>query len=128
MAITLDTHVLIWYFDKTLNKKLSGKALQKIKEAEKNSILYIPIIVLMEILYLTEKGKLNLSFTKLVTKIENSSNYEIVPFDTELLHIAKDLQRLEAHDRLILATALIKKTYLISKDRELRNTGHDIIW
>lgn len=128
MAVTVDTHVLIWYIDKTLNSKLSDEALRALQQAERNSILYIPIIVLMEILYLIEKGKVNLSFTGLMNRIENSSNYEIVPFNTELLLIVKDLQKLEVHDRLILATAQLKKTPLISKDKELRNTGLDIIW
>lgn len=34
MAITIDTHVLIWYIDKSLNKRLSGNAMAAIVEAE----------------------------------------------------------------------------------------------
>ena len=63
MAITIDAHSLVWYLDKGLNSNLSEKALHFIKEAEKNDIIYIPIIVLVELLYLIEKGRVNLQFT-----------------------------------------------------------------
>ncbi|WKZ15019.1 MAG: PIN domain-containing protein [Candidatus Jettenia caeni] len=103
MEITLDTHTFIWYLDKSLNNKLSQKALKTIKEAEGSYTIYLPIIVLMEIFYLTEKGRVNVSFHKLLSNLEKSSNYEIVPFDTRLLKIVETIQGLEVHDRLILA-------------------------
>ncbi|MDI6751625.1 MAG: PIN domain-containing protein, partial [bacterium] len=62
MEITLDTHSLIWYVDKKLNKKLSKKALEAIKKAEEAGIVYVSVIVLMETLHLIEKGRVKLSF------------------------------------------------------------------
>ena len=114
--------------DKNLNDKLSPKAMQTIVEAEKNDLIYAPIIVLMEILYLAEKGKLNLSFGDLLSQIENSINYEMIPFGMEILKIAESLTGLEAHDRLILATAQLTKTSLVSKDRALRKISVKIVW
>lgn len=128
MAITIDTHALIWYIDKNLNDKLSPKAMHTIVEAEKNDLIYVPIIVLMEILYLAEKGKLNLSFGDLLSQIENSINYEIIPFGMEVLKIAESLTGLEAHDRLILATAQLTGTSLVSKDRALRKNSVKVVW
>lgn len=49
MAITIDTHVLIWYVDKSLNDKLSKKALSTLEDFEGNSFIYVPVIVLMEL-------------------------------------------------------------------------------
>lgn len=95
MEITLDTHVFIWYLDKSLNNKLSSKALNAIEKAEDSYTIYLPIIALMEALYLIEKGRINLSFHKLLLNLEESINYEIVPFDTKLLKIAKTIKELE---------------------------------
>lgn len=128
MEITLDTHAFIWYLDKSLNNKLSPKALKAIKEAEDSYTVYLPIIVLMEVLYLVEKGRVNLSFHKLLLNLEESVNYEIVPFDTRLLKIAETIKGLEVHDRLILATAILTGSPLISNDKEIHAKGIKVIW
>lgn len=128
MEITLDTHAFIWYLDKSLNNKLSPKALKAIKEAEDSYTVYLPIIVLMEVLYLVEKGRVNLSFPKLLLNLEESINYEIVPFDTRLLKIAETIKGLEAHDRLILATAILTGSPLVSNDKEIHTKGIKVIW
>ena len=128
MEITLDTHTFVWYLDKSLNNKLSQKALKIIKEAEDSYIIYLPIIVLMEVLYLIEKGRVNVSFHKLLLDLEKSINYEIVPFDIRLLKIAETIKGLEVHDRLILATAILTGSPLISNDREIHAKGIKVIW
>lgn len=128
MEITLDTHSLIWYVDKGLNIKLSQKALQTIKEAEKTDTIYIPIIVLMELLHLVEKGKVNLSFNRLLLTLEESSNYQIIPFDTRLLKIAQTMRGLEVHDRIILATATLTNSPIVTKDKDMIGKGILTIW
>ena len=128
MEITLDTHSLIWYVDKGLNIKLSQKALHTIKEAENTAIIYIPIIVLMELLHLVEKGKANLSFSRLLLTLEESSNYQIIPFDTRLLKIAQTLKGLEVHDRIILATATLTNSPIVTKDKDMIGKGILTIW
>ena len=128
MAITLDTHALVWYLDKDLNEKLSQKAFQAIKDAEQNEIIYIPIIVLVELLYLIEKGRVNLSFQKILTMIEGSRNYQIIPLDVELVKITETIKGLEMHDRLIMAVAKKTMTSLVSKDREIRDKQLEVIW
>ena len=128
MEITLDTHAFIWYLDKSLNNKLSQKALNAIKEAEDSYTVYLPIIVLMEVLYLVEKGRVNLSFPKLLLNLEESINYEIIPFDIRLLKIAETIKGLEAHDRLILATAILTGSPLVSNDKEIHTKGIKVIW
>lgn len=128
MEITLDTHAFIWYLDKSLNNKLSRKALKAIKEAEDSYTIYLPIIVLMEVLYLIEKGRVNVSFHKLLLNLEKSINYEIVFFDIRLLKIAETIKGLEVHDRLILATAILTGSPLVSNDREIHTKGIKVIW
>ena len=128
MELILDTHAFIWYLDKSLNNKLSQKALKAIQEAEGTYTIYIPIIVLMEILYLVEKGRINLSFPKLLLTLEESMNYRIVSFDTRLLKIAETIKGMEAHDRLIMATALLTGSPLVSNDKEIHAKGIKVIW
>jgi PIN domain nuclease of toxin-antitoxin system len=129
MDITIDTHALIWWIDETLNKKLSKKTFEIIAEAEISSIIYIPIIILMEVLHLIEKGKGNLLFKNILAQIEASDNYKIVPFDVNLLKIVETVKGLEAHDRIIVSTALLTDSALISKDKEIRKVkGIKVIW
>ena len=128
MELTLDTHAFVWYLDKSLNNKLSQKALKAIQEAEGSYTIYIPIIVLMEILYLVEKGRINLSFPKLLLSLEESMNYRIVSFDAKLLKIAETIKGMEAHDRVIMATALLTGSPLVSNDKEIRAQGIKVIW
>jgi PIN domain nuclease of toxin-antitoxin system len=129
MAITIDTHVLVWYIDRNLNHKLTSVAIKTIKEEEKNGTIYIPIIVLMEMLYLCEKGRINISLSEILNKLSSNSNYQIIPFDLDLFTEAQSISGLEAHDRLIVATALLTKSSLVSKDTEIKKSMKvNIIW
>jgi PIN domain nuclease of toxin-antitoxin system len=126
--ITIDTHTLIWSLDEKLNYKLSEPAKQIILKAETSGIIFIPIIVLLEMLRLIEKGKCNLPFDKIVNGLKNSDSHQIIPFDVELIDVVKTIQGLELHDRLIAATAIYTNSVLVSKDREIQETGLDVIW
>jgi len=127
--ITIDAHSLFWYVDKDFNDKLSPLALQLITEAESNGTIYVPVIVLMEIAHLIERGRINISFNNLMSHIEGSQSYHIVPIDAVLLKIAISISGLEIHDRLILATAIITNSTLVSKDRAVRGIGRvNVIW
>ncbi|MBM3211657.1 type II toxin-antitoxin system VapC family toxin [Candidatus Poribacteria bacterium] len=127
--ITVDTHSLVWFLDKSLQHRLSDKALNAIREAAATGVVYVPTIVLMETLDLVEKGRVNLSFDDLVINIGESQNYQIVSFDVEVLRLARPLKGFDIHDRLILATAVMTDSGLVSKDREiLRKYGIHVIW
>jgi PIN domain nuclease of toxin-antitoxin system len=126
--VTLDTHSLVWFLDKDLKSRLSIRALQTIREATATGIVYIPMIALMEILDLTEKGKVNLSFDSFMSAIRESENYQIVPFDTKLLEAAIPLKGLEIHDRLILATSILTSSVLVSKDKKIKAKDVNVVW
>ena len=128
MEITIDTHPLIWYVDRSLNHKLSKNALSAIDDATANGIVYIPSIIMIELMHLIEKGKINLDFEKVLADIESSENYRIVALDTELIKQTKAVQGLETHDRIICATALLTNSSLVTKDREIRDYEVKVIW
>jgi len=126
--ITMDTHTMLWYLESDYNDRLSERALDAISKAELLGKIYVPIITLAEALHQIDKGKFNITFDKLISNIRNNEAYEIVPFDEKILEKAVSLKGLEIHDRLIVATALVNKCILVSKDRELRASGLNVIW
>jgi len=126
--ITIDTHSLIWYTDETLKKKLSKQALETIRKSENEGIIYISAISIMEIVDITEKKKVSISLDGLLSLIKSSRNYKIIPIDEELIDIAISLGNFEIHDRLIMATAIMTNSVLVSKDREIRASGMNVIW
>lgn len=128
IGITIDTHTLVWSVDEALNHKLSSAAKQAIAKAEDSGIVYIPTIVLLEMLRLVEKGRFLLSFDEFLIGLEQSKNHQIVPFDMKLLRVAMAVQDLELHDRLIVATAILTNSVLISKDRAIGVSGVTVLW
>jgi PIN domain nuclease of toxin-antitoxin system len=114
--------------DEGLRDRLSSATLEAIREAEKRATIYIPAIVLMEIAYLIEKGKVNTSFNGLMSYIEGSGSYQIVPIDADLLKVAIPLKGLDIHDRLILATAILTNSVLVSKDRDISAKDVEVVW
>ena len=75
--ITIDTHSLIWYTDKALQKKLSKQALETIRKSENEGIIYISAISIMEIVDITEKKKVSISLDKLLSLILEKSIEEL---------------------------------------------------
>jgi len=127
-GITVDTHTLVWYIDEASNRKLTEKAIQMIDDAEKNSVIYVSTISLMEVIDLSEKGRISISFRKVLSAIDTNEAYKVISVSSELIRTAIPLQCLEIHDRLIVATALMTKSILVSKDREIRATGLNVVW
>jgi len=66
-----DTHSLVWYF--TENQRLSKKALKVFEKTLEEGSIIIPILVLAEIMYISRKGRIKLSFAETVKKIEESA-------------------------------------------------------
>lgn len=127
--ITIDAHSLIWYLHELSRKFLSKKALKTIMLAENEGFIYVPSVVMLEIMRLVEKGKFPLSFNDLLSTIEQSEAYELIPLDNELLKSTYAVDpKLELHDRVIVATAIIKDTDLVTKDSAISKAYSRVIW
>jgi len=126
--ITLDTHTLLWYLDSDYNNRLSNTAFEVISEAELSGTIYVPIISLAEALHQIDKQRFNITWDGLISSIRNNEAYKIVPLNEDVLDKAVFLKGLEIHDRLIVATALVTGSILVSKDKEIRATGLNVIW
>ena len=126
--ITLDTHTLAWYVYEPSKGNLSSLALETIRSAERDGVIYIPTIVLLEVLSLIEKGKYPLVFEALLSDLERSTWYQIIPFDVTLLRVTANVKDLTLHDRVIVATAILTNSTLVSKDRDIGASVITVVW
>lgn len=126
--VTLDAHALIWYYHEESNRELSQKAWAAIKEAEGNGTIYVPIVVLMEIISILEKGKYPIPFDNMLQDLEDNPVYNIIPLTTEVIRVMKNLPGMELHDRAIVATAIITDTELVSIDKKIPEVYKRVIW
>lgn len=128
MVVT-DTHALLWFLSG--DKKLGKQAASYLKAVEAGNVrLVIPIVVMMEILVITEKKRVETSWAEILEKIFKFPDYVIYPIDTEVLFEVKKMnQKLELHDRIIAATAKLLKAPLLTVDPEIINyTDVEIVW
>lgn len=120
MAYVADTHSWVFY----LLGKLPKKADEVFASVERGEdIMFVPTIVLAECIYLIEGGKILLSLENLFEKFQISGNF--IPFSMNL-EIVKELPKIkisEMHDRVIVATAELLKAKLVTKDKEISESG-----
>ena len=128
MNYVTDTHSLAWYF--TEDTRLSKRAFQAFEGTIKEGIIIVPAVVLAEIMYIANKGRISLTFEKTLDRIRGYENFDIAPLDADILKEANKIKvNLEMHDKLIVATALFFKVALVTKDKEIRDAGIcPIIW
>ena len=128
MEYLIDTNVIIRHFARV--SRLGKRAKEIISQAEKNQHhLYVSIISLMEIMYLAEKNRIPLTLNEILENLSSKKCYSVVDFDVEILKEAETIQFYELHDRLILATAKLLGTPVISSDQEFRNVEDvEVIW
>ncbi len=80
------------------------------------SIIIIPAIALMEVMYLFEKNRISIDLIQAEDLLQ-SSNYQFEPLSIEILKTASEINDIpELHDRLIAATAKYLDTPIITND------------
>lgn len=127
--ILLDTHALLWWTldDRNLSKK--GKALLQ-KSSTEN--VYINSISFWEIFIKVKKEKLHLGIAvdEYARRVVRSGNVTVIDSDWEIYHLASDLkwQHKDPVDRILVATSVIKKVSLLSKDDEIRKFHKKTVW
>jgi len=124
-----DTHSLVWYF--TGSKKLGQKALEVFRNSlSGKSIIFIPTIVLAEIIDIIEKKRISVNYEELLDEIEKGSNFEIYPLDVNVLKTLKEIKGIsELHDKIIVATAKLLEAKVITKDADIQSSNMvETIW
>lgn len=128
MQYLLDTNAIIRHFSQI--SKLGKKAKEILVQAESDQHqLFVSIISLMEIMYLAEKNRIPMTLEEMVNQLNSKRCYSIVEFGIEILREAELIKFYELHDRLILATAKILGTPVISSDKRFKEVKDiEVIW
>ncbi|MFP4458935.1 MAG: type II toxin-antitoxin system VapC family toxin [Candidatus Zixiibacteriota bacterium] len=126
--ILLDTVSLIRHF--TGNANIGNEAKEIIaKTISEEKMIFISVISLMEVIYLSEKNRIDLDLNQTIDSIESNENYKIVDLTPQILEIAWANFFYELHDRLIIATAKWLDVPLVTSDRKIRDSEIvDTIW
>jgi len=128
MQYLLDTVVLIRHF--VGKGKIGRKALWILESIENsdNSLL-ISVISLMEVMYLSEKNRIDISLGETLDSINSSSKYVIIDLNADILRVAETINFYELHDRLILATTKWLQIPILSCDGKFNAVkAIDVIW
>ena len=127
MRYLLDTHALIWFFEK--NPLLSSNAESII--IDKNNMVYVSIVSLWEIAIKMSLGKLSLSLTtdKLFERIE-AEDFILTALSSEHIRI---LQTLPLHhrdpfDRMLIAQAEAESCTIITQYKFFPLYQSPIMW
>jgi predicted nucleic acid-binding protein len=113
-----DTQALIKFMQG--KKVISEKAHQAFLSADMGeSTIIIPAIVLMEVLYLFEKNRIDVGLLH-IEDLFKSQNYQFEALSLEILKTATDITDIpELHDRLIAATARYLNVPIITNDPQI---------
>ena len=120
-SFVTDTQALIKFM---LGKKvINDRSHQAYKSADNGeATIIIPAIVLMEVLYLFEKNRIDISLLQ-TEDLFKSQNYQFEPLNFEILKTASEIDDIpEMHDRLIAATARHLGLPLITNDPVIRDS------
>ena len=124
-AIYLDTHIVVWLFSKELNK-FSKKALDLIEESE---LLISPMVVL-ELEFLHEIGRLNYDSDTIVSSLAKTidlkvckSSFENIGYESLKHNWSRD-----PFDRIIVANASYSASSLLSRDRKILDNYDRAVW
>ncbi|CAB1083475.1 hypothetical protein JY97_04335 [Alkalispirochaeta odontotermitis] len=121
MNFVADTHALIWWF--TDSPRISEKASQIFEQCERGeNIIFIPSIVVAELLSIFDKKRIEFDFKNLFKKIRTSENFVLIALDYQILEKMITLKEIpELHDKIIASTAKYLKVPIITKDEVLQN-------
>lgn len=112
----IDTQALIKYLN---GKKVISDTVESILKAadEGKNVIIIPSIVLFEIGYLHEKGRIPFALKDIEEIIENSFNYIEEKLCLRIVKAAFEIKDIpELHDRLIAGTAKYLNLPIITND------------
>jgi PIN domain nuclease of toxin-antitoxin system len=128
-----DTHALYWHL--MGSPRLSSRTKKIFKETDSGvHQILIPGIVLIEMVYLAEKGRINdTSVNKVLELLDNvGGSYDIAPLDKGTVQAIQQIPRTavpDMPDRIITATALQLGLPLITRDEKIKDSEMvSVIW
>ena len=123
--IVIDTHPLFWYFTQD-STRLPSKTKAYLEGVSR---IFVPTIVLLELLYLLQKKRLTNKFSFVLRTLKTSKKYVPLSLDLDIVEqIFRFSTKLESHDSVIVATAQMLRVPLVTKDRKIRDMYKNTIW
>jgi len=124
-----DSHSLIWYLLDSPRLSFNANEIFKTVEQGKARLL-VPAIMLAEIIFIVQSGRVHADLNSLILKIRDSDNFEISTLGLDELICLKEQTAIpEMHDRFIVCESLLHKAKIITKDKQITNSGVvEVIW
>lgn len=129
MRYVVDTHALAWYLTK--DSRLGAEARRILVDA--SAQLIIPTIVLAETKYISERGRIAISFDEILRTIASDARVTIFPL--HVFVVAGMPNDLDIHDGLIVATAFsaqqlfAEEIAILTRDEMIATSGLlPVIW
>ncbi|NLD36228.1 MAG: type II toxin-antitoxin system VapC family toxin [Desulfatiglans sp.] len=124
--IVADTHIIIW--EALSPEKISKKAKAAIMEANENGGIIFCDISLWEITMLMNRNrvKVDASYKEFINLLLSSNNYVLQGIDPDIADLSTKIfnnTENDPADKLIAATAVIKKASLVTADRTMRSSS-----
>ena len=100
------------------NRRLGARARSIFAAVESGQAhLHVPAMVFAEIMYLSEKGRIEASLSDVADYMEQHPNCKGYPLDLAVVQSAAEITDVpELHDRLIAGTARLLDVELITRD------------
>ena len=128
-----DTHTLIWHL--TDDARLSEAARRICAEADAGlHRIFVPGIVLIEMVYLAERGRIAFELVERVTQMLDTlhGSYAVAPLDQRTARALRAIPRAsvpEMPDRIVAASAHQLGLPLLTADRAITNASVvPVIW
>ncbi|MDL2123883.1 MAG: PIN domain-containing protein [Deltaproteobacteria bacterium] len=128
MEYLADTVTVIRHFSET--GKIGKRAFEIINGIERGEHhCYVSTISLVEILYLSEKKRIDISLEKTLEKIKGSENYSVISLTAQIDKIAESIDFPEIFDRLIISTAKYLKIPVLTSDKKISSANFiETVW
>jgi PIN domain nuclease of toxin-antitoxin system len=126
-----DTHAILWYLSD--QSRLSSAARHALELADRSGMIYISSITLIELQYLTEKGRLpEHNLLQLEALIDNgSAALTLAPVDRTVVLALRQIQRdivPDMPDRIIAATGLALGLPIVTRDEHIQQAPVRTVW
>jgi len=119
-----DTHALI-YYSRNAMSRLGSEAKRIFTKADAGkTVVYLPTIVLWEVVHLIEQGRVRPfhSFEQWCRTLDNHPGFSILPLEWLDVNQARGLPFKDPFDRLIVGTALRLDIPVITKDQTITDS------
>ena len=134
MSVVADTHAIIWYVDSPADLSLAATTAMDAAANNPTQRIFISAISLIEMQYLTEKGKLKTTvLPKVLAEVDDPQPIiEVIPLDRAVadhLALIPRAQVPDMPDRIIAATALTLNLPLVTADTKIRGLSSVVtVW